>query len=96
MLAPKKYLTDYKNFLYYIRSPHIISDTATPSPSTTPPTTPPPGACSVPMLVDSDEDDASPGHQKRFSNFINKCQAHQDISPFVTTSEKSIYVFLDG
>ncbi|POG58550.1 hypothetical protein GLOIN_2v1821203 [Rhizophagus irregularis DAOM 181602=DAOM 197198] len=79
----------------YTRSPHIISDTATPSPSTTPPTTPPPGACSVPMLVDSDEDDASPGHQKRFSNFINKCQAHQDISPFVTTSEKSIYVFLD-
>ncbi|CAB4443574.1 unnamed protein product [Rhizophagus irregularis] len=56
MLNHKKYLQDYKWFSFYIRTPNIISDTATPSPSTTPPTTPPPGARSTVDISDSEED----------------------------------------
>ncbi|CAB5363153.1 unnamed protein product [Rhizophagus irregularis] len=93
MLAPKKYLSDYKDFLYYIRSTDIISDTATPSPSTTPPHTPPPGARSIPILEDSDENVGLPLVTKRDSQTLSTTVKRTKTSHPLSLPQKRVPTF---
>ena len=88
MLARKRYLSDYDNFRYYIRSQHIISDTAISSPSTTPPTTPPPGARSIPILDFPDEDVGPSTVTKRESQILLSNVKRTKTNPSLSLPQK--------